>query len=158
MGVDLEKGNSLADSMRGQGHIFPPVCISMVEAGEESGSLDIAFTRLATHFEKAAKLKATIKKATIYPVILIVVCVAVIIVMLTFVVPRFMSVFDQIDVDMPGITLAVIRMSNFMVKYWYIIVAAIVGAVLGVGVFRKTDFGRSFLDNTVLQMCIRDRI
>ena len=99
--LSVEKGNTLADSMRGQSDIFPPMLINMVEAGENSGSLEMAFTRMAVQFEKEAKLKATIRKATIYPIILVVAAIGVVAVMLLFVIPIFIDMFADLDVEMP---------------------------------------------------------
>ena len=82
--LNVEKGNTLADSMRSQPDIFPPMLVNMVEAGEQSGSLEMAFSRMAVHFEKEAKMKATIKKATIYPIILVIAAIGVIAVMLLY--------------------------------------------------------------------------
>ena len=108
--LSVEKGNTLADSMRGQSDIFPPMLINMVEAGENSGSLEMAFTRMAIQFEKEAKLKATIRKATIYPIILIIAAIGVVAVMLLFVIVAYKMIYrteqgrlaiDRIKMKMP---------------------------------------------------------
>lgn len=85
--TNVEKGNTLADSMMAYQDIFPGIMVSMVRAGESSGNLEMAFSRMAVHFEKQAKLKATIRKATIYPIILICAAIGVVAVMLLFVIP-----------------------------------------------------------------------
>ena len=124
--LSVEKGNTLADSMRGQSDIFPPMLINMVEAGENSGSLEMAFTRMAVQFEKEAKLKATIRKATIYPIILVVAAIGVVAVMLLFVIPIFIDMFADLDVEMPGITMWVMNTSEWMTAHWYMILGLII--------------------------------
>ena len=109
--LNVEKGNTLADSMRSQPDIFPPMLVNMVEAGEQSGSLEMAFSRMAVHFEKEAKLKATIKKATIYPIILVIAAIGVIAVMLLFVIPIFIDMFADLDIEMPALTMFVMNSS-----------------------------------------------
>ena len=140
--LSVEKGNTLADSMRGQSDIFPPMLINMVEAGENSGSLEMAFTRMAVQFEKEAKLKATIRKATIYPIILVIAAIGVVAVMLLFVIPIFIDMFADLDVEMPGITMWVMNTSKWMTEHWYMILALIY----------KTEQGRLAIDKVKMKM------
>ena len=79
----VEKGETLGDAMRETKKVYPTILINMVDAGEASGSLDIAFERMATHFEKHARLTGMIKKAMIYPIVLISVAIIVMIVVIT---------------------------------------------------------------------------
>ena len=102
--TNVEKGNTLADSMMAFPDIFPGMLVNMVRAGEASGSLELSFSRMATHFEKEAKLRATIMKATIYPIILICAAIGVVAVMLLFVIPIFIDMFADLDVQMPALT------------------------------------------------------
>ena len=116
--ANVEKGNTLADSMAAEKDIFPDIMVHMVEAGESSGSLDTSFARMAVHFEKEAKLKATIRKATIYPIILIFAVIGVIAVMLLFVIPIFIDMFADLDVEMPALTMGVMNLSKWTVGHW----------------------------------------
>lgn len=136
----VEKGESLTEAMREQKY-FPSLLCSMTEAGEASGSLDIAFDRMATHFEKDAKIKSMVKKAAIYPVIVCIVAIVVVIIMLTKVIPSFTSMFADMDMELPSITKAVMAASDFMMARWYIVVAVIVGVVLLFKWFKSTDYG-----------------
>ena len=111
--ANIEKGNTLADSMRGESDIFPPMLINMVEAGESSGNLEMSFSRMATHFEKEAKLKATIRKATIYPIFLVIAAIGVVLVMLLYVIPIFIDMFADLDVEMPAFTMAIMNASKW---------------------------------------------
>lgn len=150
--LNVEKGNTLADSMRSQPDIFPPMLVNMVEAGEQSGSLEMAFSRMAVHFEKEAKLKATIKKATIYPIILVIAAIGVIAVMLLFVIPIFIDMFADLDIEMPAITMFVMNSSKWMTSHWYVVLAIIVGVVVAYKLIYRTTQGRLTIDRIKMKM------
>ena len=150
--LSVEKGNTLADSMRGQSDIFPPMLINMVEAGENSGSLEMAFSRMAVQFEKEAKLKATIRKATIYPIILIIAAIGVVAVMLLFVIPIFIDMFADLDVEMPGITMWVMNTSEWMTKHWYMILGLIILVIAAYKMIYRTEQGRLAIDRVKMKM------
>lgn len=150
--LNVEKGNTLADSMRSQSDIFPPMLVNMVEAGEQSGSLEMAFSRMAVHFEKEAKLKATIKKATIYPIILVIAAIGVIAVMLLFVIPIFIDMFADLDIEMPALTMFVMNSSKWMTSHWYVVLAIIVGVVAAYKLIYKTTQGRLTIDRIKMKM------
>ena len=150
--LSVEKGNTLADSMRGQADVFPPMLINMVEAGENSGSLEMAFSRMAVQFEKEAKLKATIKKATIYPIILIIAAIGVVAVMMLFVIPIFIDMFADLDVEMPGITMCVMNTSKWVTANWYLILAGIIIVVVVYNLIYKTEQGRFTIDKIKMKM------
>lgn len=144
--ANVEKGNTLADSMAAEKDIFPDIMVHMVEAGESSGSLDTSFARMAVHFEKEAKLKATIRKATIYPIILIFAVIGVIAVMLLFVIPIFIDMFADLDVEMPALTMGVMNLSKWTAGHWYVILAVIVAVILAYHAIYRTDQGRLKID------------
>ena len=144
--ANVEKGNTLADSMAAEKDIFPDIMVHMVEAGESSGSLDTSFARMAVHFEKEAKLKATIRKATIYPIILIFAVIGVIAVMLLFVIPIFIDMFADLDVEMPALTMGVMNLSKWTVGHWYVILVVIVAVILAYQAIYRTDQGRLKID------------
>ena len=136
----VEKGESLTNSMRQKDKIFPSLLISMVEAGEASGSLDISLDRMSTHFEKDAKIKGLIKKAAIYPIVVCIVAVVVVVVMLTTVIPNFTSMFEDMGTELPGITQAVVNMSDFLKEKWYIVIIVAAALVGGFKFFANTSF------------------
>ena len=150
--VNVEKGNTLADSMAAEKDIFPDIMVHMVEAGESSGSLDTSFARMAVHFEKEAKLKATIRKATIYPIILIFAVIGVIAVMLLFVIPIFIDMFADLDVEMPALTMGVMNLSKWTAGHWYVILAVIVAVVVAYQAIYRTDQGRLKIDLIKMKM------
>lgn len=144
--LNVEKGNTLADSMAAIPDVFPPMLVNMVAAGESSGSLDMSFDRMATHFEKEAKLKATIRKATIYPIILIFAVIGVVAVMLLYVIPIFIDMFADLDIEMPALTMGVMNLSKWTASHWYIILAVVAAVVAAYRLIYNTDQGRLKID------------
>ncbi|MDE7284686.1 MAG: type II secretion system F family protein [Lachnospiraceae bacterium] len=140
--ADVEKGETFGDSLAKHPKVFSELMIQMAKAGEASGSLEISMERMATQFERSAKTKALIKKAMIYPIVVMIVAVAVVIVMLVVVIPSYMEMFEQLDTKLPGITLMVVAMSDFIQAYWYILVPVIIGIVFAVKTFAGTYTGK----------------
>ena len=149
--ADVQKGESLADSMRKQDKIFSNLMVTTVAAGEESGSLDISLERMATQFERSARTAALVKKAMIYPIVVACLAVGIIIVMLTFVIPQYTEMFDSLGTDLPGITKAVVVASDFLLAYWFIIIPVVIVIALVIRWYLKTDAGKLFTS----QMAIR---
>ncbi|HHU74864.1 MAG TPA: type II secretion system F family protein [Clostridiales bacterium] len=152
--VLVEKGERLADAMRNQGKIFPPLMINLIEAGEASGNLEVALERISVQFEKEARLRAMVKKAMIYPTMLGIISLGVIILMLVFVIPNFMNMFNDMDLEMPAITLAVMAMSDFVMDKWYLIIGVIAGIGFAMVTFKKTDRGKRFFAKLSLSIPI----
>lgn len=144
--LNVEKGNTLADSMAAISDVFPPMLVNMVAAGESSGSLDMSFERMATHFEKEAKLKATIRKATIYPIILIFAVIGVVAVMLLYVIPIFIDMFADLDIEMPALTMGVMNLSKWTASHWYVILVVVAAVVAAYRLIYNTDQGRLKID------------
>ena len=142
----VEKGNTLADAMLTHSDIFPAIMVNMVRAGEASGNLEMAFSRMAVHFEKQAKLKATIRKATIYPIVLVIAAIGVVAVMLLFVIPIFIDMFKDLDVEMPALTMAVMNTSTWTVGHWYVILIVAAIVIGGFMAIYRTEKGRLAID------------
>lgn len=140
--ADVEKGETFGDSLAKHPKVFSELMIQMARAGEASGSLEISMERMAIQFERSAKTKALIKKAMIYPIVVAIVAVAVVIVMLVKVIPAYTDMFEQLNTKLPGITLAVVAMSDFIQAYWFILVPVIIAIVLVIRAFGKTDMGK----------------
>jgi type IV pilus assembly protein PilC len=149
---DIAKGEALTLAMRKRRNIFPEMLCNMVEAGEASGSLDIAFTRMAVQFEKDEKLRSTIKKATIYPMVLVVLMIGMMFLMLLWVIPTFMAMFEDLDTEMPAITMAIVGLSNFVQKYWLFLLAGIGCLIFGFRYFAKTPAGKKTLGGLALRL------
>lgn len=140
--ADVEKGETFADSLAKHPTVFPELLIQMARAGESSGSLETSMERMAIQFEKSAKTKALVKKAMIYPIVVMIVAIAVVIVMLVVVIPSYTDMFDQLGAELPGITLAVIAMSDFVKSYWFIIIPVVAGIVFLLKAYAKTYSGK----------------
>jgi len=148
----IEQGETLSHAMSLWPKVFPSMFVTIVEAGEAAGSLDNAFTRMAVQFEKDAKLKATIKKATVYPTVVCIVALLAITLLMTFVVPTFEDVLNQLGVELPEITAIVLAISRFMQKFWYAIIAGVVILVLAIKTYKKTDSGQYFFGKLELRL------
>lgn len=139
--LGVQKGESLAASMAKCPDVFPKLLIHMVSAGEASGSLDIAFERMAVQFEKSAKIQGLIKKTMVYPIMVLIVAVVVVVVMLTYIVPTFMDMFKDMDIDMPGITLAVVAASDWLKANWVLALIIVIVLFFAGRWFVRTETG-----------------
>lgn len=148
----VEKGESLASAMELESRIFPPLFISMVEAGEASGSLEKTFSRMGEYFEKEAHLKGIILKALIYPIILLLVVIGVVIVLMVKVIPQFMESFGEMGMELPAVTRAVIGISDFFVNYWLWMLIGIAGLYAFFHMFKKTETGSFLIGRLVLKL------
>lgn len=126
----VQKGQSFSDAMEMHQGAFPTLLVSMVSAGEASGSLDVIMQRMSDHYAKENKMNNTVKSAMIYPIILAVLSVAIVIVLFTFIMPTFVDLFDDPN-DMPALTQVMMNFSNFLRTKWYICIGFVVVVVLG---------------------------
>ena len=150
--VSTEKGETLADALAEHPKIFPSLMINIVTAGEASGSLDISMERAAIQFERSYKTKALIKKTMTYPIVVCLVAIAVVIVMLVAVIPSYANMFANLGTDMPGITLIVMKASNFLVKHWFFLTILAVTFAFGLMWFKNTDAGRHVTGKIALKI------
>lgn len=150
--LSVEKGESLAAALGRNEKIFGPMFISLIKAGEESGSLDVSLGRMAIQYEKEARLKALVKKATVYPAVLLIVTALVIVLMLAFVIPQFEDMFVDLGTELPGLTLAVMAASKFVQERWYIVIGAIVGIVLLLRAFAAAPSGKWLFGTIALRL------
>ncbi|MDY3656652.1 MAG: type II secretion system F family protein, partial [Lachnospiraceae bacterium] len=142
--ISVEKGETLADSMAEHPKVFPAIMVNMVAAGEASGSLETAMDRVATQLEKSHKTQAMVKKAMIYPIIVLVVALAVVIFMLIYIVPKFMEIFESVGINMPKITLMVVGASDWLMKNWLIALLIVIGLIIAIIAFAKSPTGKKF--------------
>jgi len=122
--VDVAAGNTLADSLRQHPQYFDDLFCNLVESGEQSGRLESLLDRIATYKEKTEALKAKIKKAMTYPVSVVVVAIIVTAIMLLKVVPSFQEVFANFGAELPGFTLFVIGLSEWLQAWWFVVLIA----------------------------------
>ncbi len=128
--ADISEGRTLADSFGKFPRLFDPLYVSLVRAGEKSGTLDKILLRLSMYLEKAENLRAKVKKALIYPCAIVVVAMVVSFILLFFVMPQFQSIFSSYGAKLPVFTRMVLGLSNFLRAWWYIIFT-----VLGFGIY-----------------------
>ena len=151
---EVQKGLVLSEAMKKHRKIFPSILISMVEAGEVSGNLDIILERMASHFEKENKLENKVKGALLYPSVLIVVSIAVVIFMLVAVLPTFISMFEGSGAVLPGPTSLLINISSSLKIYWYLYAAFVLILGISMYIFNQSDMGRRFFDSLKLRVPI----
>lgn len=148
---DVQKGMTLSEGMEKHERIFPLLLINMVEAGEVSGNLDRIMERMAIHYEKENKIENKVKNAFVYPVVLSIVAIAVVIFLLTVVMPSFIGMFETSGTMLPGPTRTLLAISDWLTKYWYIFIAIVVLLLFGIISLGKTEEGKSFFDNIKLK-------
>ena len=140
---DVEAGRSLTASFEAHGEgYFPLMFIETVRAGEESGNLPRAFETVYQHFDKQAKIKGKVKSALTYPIFVLVIAVVVVIVLMVKVVPTFTSIFDSYDAEIPGVTKALIAISDFFSASWWILLIIVVVLVIAYKIYSGTEQGR----------------
>lgn len=125
---DLKRGISLSEAMETKA-CFPDLMIGMIRSGEGSGNLDRVTDRLATQYEKDYKLTQQVRSAMTYPLILLILCVGIVILIVTFILPQFQSLFDQME-SLPAITNVLIAVSDFFVNRWYVALIVVFAAVV----------------------------
>lgn len=127
----IASGNSLADTLRQHPRYFDDLYCNLVAAGEQAGALETLLERVAIHLEKSQRLKARIKKAMTYPVTVLVVATLVSVVLLTHVVPQFQKLFTGVGGQLPGFTLAVIALSEFLQQAWWMLALGLGASLAG---------------------------
>ena len=152
---EVESGTTFTTALRKHPRYFDELFCSLVESGEQSGALETMLERVATYKEKSELLKAKIKKAVKYPIAVIVVAFIVTVILLVKVVPVFADMFGSFGAELPAFTQMVVGMSEWMQKWWYIM---LIGVGLAIYAFsqakeRSADF-RDFLDRMTLRLPI----
>ena len=141
----VEQGDPLSRAMEPHADYFDPICRSLLAAGESSGSFDAMLDRLAMLTRKQVQIRTAIRGAMIYPCLLIVVALAVLTLMLTFVLPRFASLFQSLSVPLPPTTKFLMRLSEIVQGYWWAIVGAAVISGIALKLWLRTSHGRHAL-------------
>lgn len=154
----VESGSSLSQAFGAHPRIFNDVYVSLVQAGEASGSLDKTLERIANQQEKDAAIVSKIRSALIYPVIVLGVIVLVLVFMLTTVLPQVGSLYKDLGKELPILTRILLAISSFIVHFWFIVVIGGVAAFFGFKSYAQTPQGKSVFDNFKLNMPIFGRI
>src|SRR5216684_374325 len=155
MGIktDVETGSSLASAFRKYPLHFDALYCNLVAAGEQAGILETLLERLATYKEKILAIKSKIKSALFYPIAIVVVAFIITAVIMIFVIPAFKEVFTNFGADLPAPTLFVMGVSDFFVRFWYVIFPAVIGGALGfLALWKRSVPVQVFMDRLMLKV------
>ncbi|MCC8362508.1 type II secretion system F family protein [Lysobacter sp. A6] len=156
---DIESGSALSEALAKHPVQFDELFRNLVKAGESAGVLDTVLDTVATYKENIEALKGKIKKAMFYPAMVVAVALLVSAILLVFVVPQFKEVFANFGAELPAFTLLVINLSEFMVKFWWLIFGVIGGAIVGFIMLKKRSPAFAhFLDRMVLKLPVIGKI
>ncbi len=149
---DIQKGSTFAEAMERHPEVFPPMLTSLIRAGESGGMLDEVIWRIVTFGEQEEELRGKAFSAMVYPAFLLVMGTIAVFILVSFVFPRFITIFEDFDVPLPMPTRIVMGICDFMGLYWW-------GVLLGVGVFAasvwsfwRSDQGRKQMDRLMLRV------
>src|SRR5438477_2338902 len=143
---DVMEGRSLSDSMMKQPRIFSDLYINMVRAGESSGALVEVLRRMADHFERFAQVQAKFSSALIYPAFVAVVGVGIMFFFMTYMLPKFMSIFEGMNVPLPMVTQMLVSISNVFKGYWWLMIMIALALFVLFKRFQSTTEGRRKVD------------
>jgi len=147
----VQQGRTFADCLADRPKVFPVMYSSMVRAGETGGMLEDVLVRLALLSDKERQLRGKVVSALIYPCFLIVAGLGAIFILLSFVFPKFIEIFEDFGGELPAPTKLLMAICGFMEAYWWAVLLGIVAVVAGFGQYRRTAAGRMAIDRTVLR-------
>lgn len=145
--TDVEGGTSFANALSKYPKIFNEVFVSLVSAGEASGTLDKALERIASQQEKDAEMLSKVRGALFYPAIVLFVIVGVVVFMLTTVLPQVELLYKDLNQSLPFVTEIMLKISRLIINFWYVIILALFGLVFLLRRYVKTSNGRQVFDN-----------
>lgn len=154
----VQRGDALSRAMKAQKNAFPVLFLNMVESGEASGSLESVMKRLADQLEKDNKLQNKVRQALIYPSFLVCMTIMVVIVLLVFVMPTFLSMFNQLGGKLPLTTRILLGFSHAITNYWYVILAVIALIAILWNMFLGSNSGRLMWDRFKLRVPVVGKI
>ena len=144
-------GSPLADAFAHHPKVFSPVYVAMVRAGETGGFLDVVLEQIATFRSREQDLKGKVTSALIYPMVLTVLASAILTFLLTYFIPRFSVMFAEFGGSLPALTKAIVRVSEMVVRYWFVLVLVIALIVFGVQRALAREEGRRILEHLMLR-------
>lgn len=149
----VQKGSLLSEGLRAQPGKFPNLMISLIESGEASGMLAESVDKIALQFENDLRLKRKITSAMVYPAVLVVIGIAVVILLVTIVLPQFIKMFEQAGIqDLPVTTKIVLGISGFVTTKWYFLLFGILLLVIVIRMYLKSESGRLYWDGLKLRL------
>jgi type IV pilus assembly protein PilC len=150
--TDVEAGSTLSAAMSRHPKVFDNLYTNMIAAGETGGILDTILQRLSIFIEKIVKLKRALRSAMIYPTAIFTVAIGVVVILLWKVVPVFQTLFEGFNVQLPFLTRLVIGLSSVVQHLGIFMLAIVVGGIVGLRFYYKTDNGRHVVDKTLLKL------
>jgi len=148
----ITSGGNLADALAKYPDLFSQIYIALVRAGEASGMLDKVLVRLADTLEAEREFRGKVIGALIYPAIIVVGMIVVVIIMMIVVMPKLSDLYRDFNLSLPMTTQILISISNFTVKFWWLVLALVVGGVFGFRAWRKTESGEFITDAILLKL------
>jgi len=136
---DVRAGSPFSDATAKFPKVFPQLFVNMVRSGEATGNMDDTLDRLANMLEKQFNLKKKVQSTMTYPAILMVVTILVVFFMLVFIVPTFVATFEEMDAELPLITIYTLAVSNFLKGYWWIVIGLLVVIIVGIQYLYKKN-------------------
>ena len=155
---EIQKGLTLSQALAQHKKILPDMLVSMIEAGEASGTLDLSLQRLAIQFDKENRLRDKVKSATTYPMIVGGFAIIMVTAMIIFVVPMFVSIFEQTEAPIPALTQFLIDLSMFIQSQWILILCAVALLIFGWKAYKSSAKGRYAIDRIKLRLPIIGKI
>jgi type II secretory pathway component PulF len=143
---DVMEGRSLSDSMAKQPRIFSDLYVNMVRAGESSGALVEVLRRMADHFERFAQVQSKFTSALVYPAFVCVVGIGIMFFFMTYMLPKFLSIFEGMQVQLPIMTQMLVSLSHLFSGYWWLMLGMVIAAVILFKRFQATEQGRRKID------------
>jgi len=150
--ASVQAGKSLSDSFRSQDEIYDEVTLNLIEAGEESGKLEIILERLATELEEKNSLSSKLKSAMIYPIIILVVIVVVVVLMMMVLIPSMAQIYGDFGAELPLVTRMLMSMSAFFISYWWAILVVLAVLIIGGKYYLDSTKGKRSWDKLVLKI------
>lgn len=154
----VEEGSSLAKALGNFPRAFPRLYVNLVASGEASGTLDAVLLNLAEHLESQLEMKRKVSSALAYPILMLFVCSAVVIALLTFVVPRIVEIFKRQNLPLPLPTRIVLGASNALTDYWPILILLVFFLIYAYRWYYKRPDGRAAIDALVLRAPVIGRL
>lgn len=148
----VREGRSLADALQAHPRLFTSMYVNMVRAGEESGTLEIVLLRLADYMESQSRLLRTVQAALTYPIVMIVVSVAILTFLLAYVVPQVTKIFTETGRVLPLATRILLGVSSFVASYWWVVLLVAAGGTLVVSRLVRTPAGQAWYDRMQLRL------
>ncbi|MEN6581745.1 MAG: type II secretion system F family protein [Armatimonadota bacterium] len=150
--LNVSQGMSLSDAFSQHPNVFPTLAVEMAKVAEAGGNLSEAMERLADHMESGAEISRKVKSALAYPIVVLVISIVTVILMVTFILPRFTKLFAQMNATLPWTTKMLMSVSHTCTTYWYLVIAVAAGIVYAFKRYAHSPSGKRTLDTLILKM------